>query len=174
MSFKKIFKLPRVHGRRARARALAIQSGHSEYISGLFTCRVQRFSAWELFFSYIFEIISIYQAFLHSTKYEQLRHGTNRAVNVSKAVGIKNLNNFSSFFLLRWHSRRLRLFRTMALLFIYAYFINLTLLIVGVTVSPIPFVTLWYGVKNNSGVRSDPVGDTANPPPFFRIPLRPF
>ena len=93
--------------------------------------------------------LSIYQA----TKYEQLRHGTNRAVNVSKAIGIKNLNNFSRFFLLRWHSRRLRLFRTMALLFIYAYFINLTLLIVGVTVSPIPFVTLWYGVKNNSGVR---------------------
>ena len=96
---------------------------------------------------------------------EKFRHGTNRAVNVSKAVRIKNLNNFSRFFLLRWHSRRLRLFRTMALLFIYAYFINLTLLIVGVTVSPIPFITLWYGVKNNSGVRSDPVGDTANPPP---------
>ena len=131
----------------APARALAIQSGHSEYISGLFTCRVQRFSAWELFFSYIFEIISIYQAFLHSTKYEQLRHGTNRAVNVSKAVGIKNLNNFSRFFLLRWHSRRLRLFRTMALLFIYAYFINLTLLIVGVTVSPTPFDTLVWGKK---------------------------
>ena len=99
MSFKKnIQAAARARAPRPRARALAIQSGHSEYISGLFTCRVQRFSAWELFFSYIFEIISIYQAFLHSTKYEQLRHGTNRAVNVSKAVGIKNLNNFSRFF----------------------------------------------------------------------------